>query len=338
MNGDSSSSARSFGLLGARGCIRLRVIGLFDLVLTSDPEQMSWFNRHPDVTRVLDPDASFLHRLMHGKLTRDLGFEAGVLPVFLAREDGERAARQAALAVQLDVAGGGPSEERKEIARQIAGRGSGDIGPIVQQWCGRLFSDDYRATPESYAAGRLLAEWPSAPPWKTFAARLTGKLARAKASVLEGARGDLHCVHATSIGTNNIARTVQALRRAAHLPELDNASASRALARCLAVPPAVLRGCKREISAPFLARPLTRHTLIVFLVARAYARTGDLDVAFLSGSWSGCPARQVVPEMLREAWNAARQGSAAETSGSLRGKPWGRALLRAVSAFEGRAS
>jgi hypothetical protein len=129
------------------------------------------------------------------------------------------------------------------------------------------------------------------------------------------------------------------MRRAARLPELETASANRALARCLRAPPAVLRGCRRRIVAPFLAEPLTPRTLVVFLVARAFARSGDLDVAFLSGTWSGCPAHEVVLDLLREAWHAARDSKTPPGDvWSERVKPWGRVLLRAVSAFEGRAS
>jgi hypothetical protein len=88
-----------------------------------------------------------------------------------------------------------------------------------------------------------------------------------------------------------------------------------------------------------VARPLTRRTLVVFLLARARARSGDLDIAFLSGTWSACPARRVIQEMLREAWQMARQGVEAEQRGQAAGaKLWRRALRRAVSAFEGRAS
>jgi hypothetical protein len=323
---------RRLGLFGARGCWRLRVVGLFDVVLSSDPEQITWLNQHPDVTRPLDPSASLLHRLLHGRLARDLGFDEGVLPVFVARADADRAASQAALATRLDAAAGIASWERDEVARHIAGLASSDLGPVVQQWCGRLFSDHYRSTPESYAAGRLIAGWPAAPPWETLAARISGRLRRAKATVSEAAGGDLHAIHATSIGMEDITRTVRELARAARLPELGNASANRALSRCLAVPPAVLRGCRRQIRVPFLSRPLTRGTLVVFLLARAHARSGDFDVAFLSGTWSGCPAHRAVPEMLREAWYAARQNEGRGASWSVRLQPWGRALLRAVSA------
>jgi hypothetical protein len=326
------------GWLGARGCWRLRVLGLIDVVLTSDPEQIAWLNRHPDVTRPLDRDASLLHRIMHRRLALDLGFDDGVLPVFLSRADGERAARQAGLAASLEGAEGAPGWEREEIAGHIAGVATTELGPTVQQWCGRLFSEHYRSTPESYAAGRLLADWPAAPPWRALGARLSGRLARAKSVLADAAGGDPHCIHATSIGMENIARTVREMRRAAQLPELQNASASRVLARCLRAPAAVLRGCQARVEVPFLARPLTRRSLVVFLVARAYARSGDLDVAFLADGWSACPARHVVPEMLREAWYAARQGVPRENGWAQRIKPWGRVLLRAVSAFEGRAS
>lgn len=323
---------------GARGPWRLRVPGLIDVVLTSDPEQIAWLNRHPDVTRPLDRGASLLHRMMHGRLTRDLGFDGCALPVFLSREDDERALRQASLAASLEQAASAASVEREDIAAHIAGVATTDLGPTVQQWCGRLFVDGYRSTPESYAAGRLLAEWPAAAPWTALRARLSGRLERAKALIADAAGGDPHCIHATSIGMENIARTVREMQRAAQLPELDGASAERVLARCLRAPPAVLRGCQAQVQVPFLAQPLTRRSLVVFLVARAYAASGDLDVAFLAGGWSACPARHLVPEMLREAWSTAREEAPRASGWVPRVRPWGRVLLRAISAFEGKAS
>ena len=288
--------------------IRLRIPGLVDLVLVSDPQQIQWLNQHADVTRPLDPGASLLHRFIDARLSSDMGFHGSLLPVFLPRSDAARAERQKKLDLQFEDARGLPGEERDEIAGYVSGeKDAEEIGVSVQQWCGRLFFAQYRATKDSYEAGRLIANWPSAPPWRTFVDRASGRLSRAKELLSSAAQGDLHCVHATSIGMENIARTVRKLRRAAQDRDKRKTAPDDMLRECLTAPPAVLRGCTREIDVPFLDRPLTKRSILVFLVARAFETSGDFDVAFLSDGWSGCPAHRVIPEMLRAVWYEAHQ-------------------------------
>jgi hypothetical protein len=91
-----------------------------------------------------------------------------------------------------------------------------------------------------------------------------------------------------------------------------------------------LRGCSDVVVAPFLDRPLTPQSLVVFLVARAYATSGDLDVAFSSNTWSACPARHVIPDMLRVVWRAAHHDEA-EVKRLLSINSWSRLWHRAVS-------
>jgi len=294
--------------------VRLRIPGILDIVLISDREQIQWLNQHADVTRPLDPTASFLHRLVSRRLTSDLGFHGGVLPVFQPRSDTARAERQRKLAQQLEDSRGSPGEERDHISAYVSGKKDlGDIDVTVQQWCGRLFLAHYRAAASTYEAGRLIAGWPSAPPWRTLLDRLTGRLDRAKDLALSAAEGDLHCVHATTIGMENVARSVRKLRAAAKDARKRAESPDDILRDCLVAPPAVLRGCAGEIDAPFVhGGPLTRRTILVFLVARAYANSGELDVAFLADQWSECPAHRVVPEMLRAVWYAAHQEASKE--------------------------
>jgi hypothetical protein len=331
----TSSSASS----STAKCTRIRVGDLIDVVLVTNPEQIHWLNEHPDVTRPLDPTASWLHRIIERRLTSDLGFERGVLPVFLPRTDEARAERQAKLVEELEKARGSPGEETREIADFVAGKNeTPDIGVAVQQWCGRLFFAHFRSAAEIYEAGRLLATWPSAPPWRTWTARLTGRLSSAKSELSNAAEGDPHCIHGTSIGMENVARTVRQMRKAARSLDKKKLSPDDALRECLAAPPAVLRGCDREVVCPFLDRPLTRRTIVIFLLAKAYAQSGDIDVAFLSKNWSACPARHVIPEMLRAVWYAAHHDEAKdtliETMNVVNG--WSRLWQRAVSNLEGR--
>jgi hypothetical protein len=286
--------------------LRLTIPGLLDVLLVSEPAQMAFLDGHAALERQLDPKASPLHRFVATRLLEQLAFGDQVLPVFRARKDRDRGLRQQALSERLDRTRGQPGAERDELARYVSGAPSAEpIGVLVQRWCGRLFSPRYQSSAASYEAGRRIARFPSSGPWRSLASRLSGRLARDKQLVSARAEGDPHCIHATSIGTENIVRSLEKMRKAAQHPAHKHAAPDDILRSCLVAPPAVLRSVRAEVSAPFLGRPLTTRTLVIFLVARAYARSGDLDVAFLSGSWSAGPARGVVPEMLRAVWHAA---------------------------------
>lgn len=309
--------------------LRLRIPPLLDVVLVSNPKQIEALNQHPAVTRSIDARKSLLHRFVANRLLADLSFHGKLLPVFLARSDEERARRQKHLDNQLEDLRGAPGPESSEIAAYVSGaKDALEIGVQVQQWCGRLFLAHYRATRESYEAGKLLAGWASAPPWRTLFAKLSGKLDRAKDLLSEAAEGDPHIIHATSIGMENIAKTVRKLRRAAYDPEKQRVSPDDIVRECLVAPPAVLRSCTEQVTVPFLADPLDQRSLIVFLVAKAYESSGDLDVAFLGDQWSACPARRVVPEMLRGAWHAANHDEPKKKDDSVFEKinGWGRLL------------
>jgi hypothetical protein len=311
--------------------LRLRIPNVIDIVLVSDANQIAWLNQHPAVTRPTDPSRSWLHRILDRRLSVDLSLDGKPLPVFQPRTDERRAERQKALYAAFETLRGLPGDELDSIADYLSGRTQlPEIGVVVQQWCGRLFSDRYRSTHETYAAGRLLAGWASAPPWRTIADRLSGKLAYAKAVLATAAGNDPHCVHGTSIGMENVARTVRKLRKASLRVDKQQTSPEDILRECLVAPSMVLRGCDDVVGAPFLEHPLTQRSLIVFLVARAFAASGDVDVAFLSDSWSACPARRVIPEMLRTAWRNAHHHDA-EVRRLLSINSWSRLWHRAVS-------
>jgi hypothetical protein len=285
---------------------RVNIPALLDVVVVSNPTQIQQLNQHPAISRSIDASSSILHRIVASRLLGDLSFHGRLLPVFLARGDQQRERRQKELEQQLEALLGAPGQESAEIGAYVSGvKDALEIGVQVQQWCGKLFLAHYRATRESYEAGKSIAGWASAPPWTTLFDKLTGKLDRAKELLSQAAEGDPHIIHATSIGMENITKTVRKLRLAAHQPDKQHLSPDDILRECLAAPPAVLRTCTQEVSLPVLAQPLTPRSLIVFLVAKAYTESGDLDVAFLGDQWSACPARRVVPEMLRATWHAA---------------------------------
>jgi hypothetical protein len=280
----------------------VRVPGLIDLVLVSDEKQIAWLNEQPALVRQLDGKRSVLHRLLAARVLTDLRFHGMLLPVFQERANHQRAARKAQLEEDLRLAEGRWGQDVAAMAAYLRGQlDDNELGARVQSWCGKLFYAHYQASVHSYDAGRLIAGWASAPPWRSFAARVSGRLQRAKDLLWRAAEGDPHCVHATSIGAENIAKSLHNLRSATHDPKHAALSGSALLRACLVAPPAVLRGCSERLSVPFLSQPLTERSVVVFLVAKAFARTGDLNTAFLADSWSACPARDLVPELLSAA-------------------------------------
>lgn len=299
--------------------LRLYIPHLLDIVLVRDARQIEWLNQQPDLTRSINPQRSWLHRILHQRLLIDLRMPDGsVLPAFLTREDPNRAERQRQLEDRFDRMRGAPGVERDEIAAFVAGAAgptaSPEIGVSVQQWCGRLFTPDYHSSVPAFEAGKLLADWMSAPPWRTLAARLSGRLGHAKQQVFDAAQGDPYCVHATTVGTRHITRAVHNLRRAAQRPDKRALAPDDILRECLVVPPALVRACSGQLVVPFLERPLTESSLVVFLTAQAYRDTGDVDTAFMAEGWSACPARNVVPEMLRAVWHVAQRDATAHKS------------------------
>lgn len=311
--------------------IRIRLGSFLDLLLVQDPDQIQWLNQHPDVEREIDPSTSWLHHFADKRLRLDLAFGGKPLPVFASRENFERAATQRKLHERLEDLRGLPGEERDRITDYVSGKDTPEeIGVIVQQWCGRLFSSHYRSAKEIYAAGKKLAEWPITLPVLAWLQKKSGRFDAAKKTVADVADNDIHCIHATSIGMHNLARTVRKLRSAAHGIGATKLSPDDAIRICLTVPTAVLRGCTREIDAPFLASPLTKRTLVVFLVAKSFETSGDLDDAFLGESWSACPARDVIPEMLRAVWYAAHREETKDEVVLDKINTWGR-MIKAVS-------
>jgi len=315
---------------------RLHLGPLCDVLLVSDREQIAWLNQHESVSRKLDPKASWLHAFVDRRLSVDLAVDGKSLPVFLPRSDSARAQRQHQLDNDLEGTRGLPGAERDEMIGYVRGQKQfEEIGLAVQQWCGKLFFSNYQATRELHDAATLLAGWPRRLPWQAWADRVSGRLANAKLALASAAHGDLHCVHATSIGMENVANSVRKLRKAASDPHKKELSPDDVLRECLTAPPAVLRGCTQDIDAPFLDRPLTPRTLVVFLVAQMFAKTGDLDDAFLAETWSRCPAHEVVPEMLRAIWHAAQEQPKTDPL-KLKLNGLGTLFERAVSSMEGR--
>lgn len=291
---------------------RLRLPPLLDLVVVDDPGEMDWLEREPAITRELSRSGGWLHRLLHARIYRTLMVSAEPLPVFSGREDGERAVQQDKLEFRLSTPGTAPPLDRdamRVLARYVAGAGSDEpVGVAVQHVVGRMFVPGYAATPESYAAARLLAAWPTADPVRAFWWCWSGRLARSRQLLWGLAESDPQCIHATTLAIHNLVEALDRMRgRLKDARRRDVTAPEDAAAASLVAPRMLLRSCSSPVQAPFLKDPLLPGTLILFRLGKMHAGTADDGLAFARGRWNQCPAHSIVPRLLGEVWTSARQ-------------------------------
>src|SRR5215467_250233 len=288
---------------------RIRIPLLLDVVIVDDPEEMIELNRAPEISRVISGAGGLLHRMIHRRIYGTLRVDAEPLPVFANRASEVRANRQTALEkslITIDVGGSAFATDVRRLAQYVA-TGTSDLphGESVQQIVGRLFRPDFHATSATYAAARVVSEWPRANPVKALWWRCSGKLARSRELLWNEGGADPACIHAITIAFHNIVATVEHMREAAR----DKAAATRpahdVVRACLVAPPALLRSAIGPVRVGSLKRPLRNGTLIVFKLDAMHARTHDAALAFAEGEWNECPGHAVVPRFLETIWMTA---------------------------------
>ena len=136
---------------------------------------------------------------------------------------------------------------------------------------------------------------------------LSGDLQRAQKVLTRAAGGDAASVHGTGVAVHNLVESLEWMRTAradrARAVRLTPVTAARAALRA---PQTVVRAGVRDAD---LSAGTVRAGTIVALDTRAAAtRSMDADLAFLAGSWSGCPADAWVLALLEEIWR--RSGEA----------------------------
>lgn len=296
---------------------RLSIPLLVDSVTVDRVSDAREINEHPAVTRGLSLGVTYVGRLINRwrlrRIVDVMEVEGRLLPVFLARDDAERAAEQKALETKLnalvDRRGGWRQEEIAELVGLIRSGGEEDlIGVAVQGLLGRLFREDYRATQESYEAARTIGDWPRVGMLKALWWRLCGRIWRAREEVWRRAHNDRLCIHATAIALHNIVDSLLAMARLYEDPVTrGRISEQSLLGQCLRAPPSLLRRSKERFYSGFLGRPIERHSLLVIDMERIHGGSADSDRAFAVGQWNQCPAHRFVSSLLIEVWRLLSQ-------------------------------
>jgi hypothetical protein len=288
---------------------RIRIPGLVDIAIVDDAAEVESLSQNTSLDRAYADRSTIVNGLILRRICDTLQQAGKRFPTISPRQDAERAAAQKALSERLRAMSysltDGP-DELEPLARWVRGEGETDAcGPLIQDVVGKLFNPAFRATAETWDAALLLNQAPRcANPALLAWWALTHKVDRAKQLLSDAMQGDLAGVHAIGIAVHNIVNGLQAMRELYRDPQRRAAhSAEQVLRQCIFAPDTVLR----QPVCPVVADSQTLNTATVLLLKLqdANAAAPSSDVAFLSNSWSECPASHWVPALLQGTWNRA---------------------------------
>jgi hypothetical protein len=299
----------------------LRIPGILDLVLVDEAEAILALARDRRLDRDYRPGGQVLNRLLIRRIRRVLHLDGAPLPPVAPRGGERPAARQAEIEAQLDV--GSCSEAHLQaLAESVLGRPDArSPGPLVQEILGRLFRPGYVADAKSFEDACLLdAAVRSNNPLRQLYWWASGRIVQSRGRLAERAGNDAAALHTTAIAVHNLVGALQRMRELAARPgALGRIPAAQAASRCLVAPEGVLRQARslgRTAQADF--RP---GTLVLLRLESARARTLRHDLAFMSDTWSRCPAAHWVPRLLAAVWErAASEHGLAEPRAATHGR------------------
>ena len=295
----------------------IRVPFLVDVTFVDDPAAIDGFESDSRVDRTYGAHGPWYNRLLQRRLGSEVNVDSERLPAFRPRDDAERIETQKALtkrlqAITVDQLAKDPDVDA--IARWVRESKTddpADVGPMVQQFTGRLFDPEYIGDAESYEAANTvdgyLRSGPLRGAWMTY----KGKVKWAVHVLSSRAGGDAHAVHATAIAFHNMVVAVSRMRTIAQTPGRDGRASEATIAeQCLVPPETALRTVSEPVQTVQRRNPLKPGALIVYRLADAFGERADVAATFRSGAWSQCPAHGLVPNFLRAVWRQAAAGDA----------------------------
>ncbi len=288
----------------------LALPGIARIARIDDAETIRLLNATPSCGRHFRPRGPLLNRWLQRRLAVDVVTEQGVLPAFQPRDDADRAARQRALAERLDawtVDALAARDDVGALGAWVAGDASAaEGGRRLQTVLGRLFVDDFEATPRTWRAARLIDRYLRADPLRAAWWSYSGALGRALAALAAPLGHDTRAVHATAIAVHNLQRALSTMRAISRHPvERARMDETRIALRCLHAPPSAPRVLDAPTQLPFRARPAPANTLVLFQLERVAEGRLDTATTFAQGTWSACPADTYVVRLLQAVWRRA---------------------------------
>jgi hypothetical protein len=285
---------------------RWRIPGLVDRIDVSDPLEISQIVADPRADREFHTPTALLNWVLLKRALSALSFAGKRFPTMTSRAVHARSTERDdlwnKLQARIPAIRPGP-DELEPLAKWVAGSGDEtEVGIVTQQLLGSLFSDNFRATPESWRAAQILVAAPrlsNIPKllWWT----LSGKVRGAKQLLAAMAHEDLSAVNAIGIAVHNVVKGLKHMR-GLHLDELSRSSLTpqEAAKQCLFAPISVFR--QATAAGEISGCPFSRDSLFVLNIGVASKCEKGDRLIFLQDSWSGCPAADWVPAMLEGVW------------------------------------
>lgn len=291
---------------------RIFVPGLIDLVLADTLGEITQLADDARMDRRFEAKGPLVNRLLAGRIRRVLQVDGKPLPSVAPRGDEDRAREQAALEARLSAAASAfaSGSGLDELAAFVRGeKPEAEAGPLVQQVVGRAFAEDFAADASTWADARVLDAAPrSFNPFLLLFWALTGRVGRARGRLFNGTHSGAG-VHATGIAVHNLVRGIEAMRKIwADPASRANWSAPAVVAHCIFAPPQVVRQALRAGSSP--VAPFGEGGLALLRLEKASSTDPGPESAFLTHTWSRCPAHSWVPALLSGVWERARSGPA----------------------------
>lgn len=285
----------------------IRVPGLVDLLVAEEPDAIRALAAEPRLDRGVPVRAPLVNRMIARRVAEVLQLDGRPLPSAAPREWPGREAARDAMEERL-VGRVAEAAHLDALAGHVAGRSGRALGPLVQEVIGRLFVPAFEANDETFAAAVLLDEAArSFNPVKRLLWAFTGRVHDARRTLAQRLDSDPAALHGVAIAVHNLVVAFERMRDLAASPGgFARYTPAEAASLCLAAPPRVLR---RATGRGTTAHGTFRDgTLVVFCTEAARARSLAHDVAFLTGSWSRCPAHAWVPALLAAVWQRAAEG------------------------------
>jgi hypothetical protein len=288
---------------------RRRIPGLIDLFEISDPAEIATLARDPNLDRRFETKTCPINSLLLKRSLKVLSFAGRRFPTMTPRDNAQRVLKQqelwAALSAKATAIKSGP-DELEPITNWVRGVGSEEeVGILVQQLLGQLFSSQFLVTQESWNAAKILVAAPRSKNLPKMAWWLvSGKVGRAKRLLAGMVNDDLSAVNAIGIAAHNVVKSIRHMR----LLYLDadrrsNLSAESAAEQCLFAPVSIYRQATAD--GQLGDCPYSRHSLFVLSIGEASQHPEGRSLIFMDDTWSQCPANLWVPAMLQGLWRCA---------------------------------
>lgn len=287
---------------------RIRIPALLDLLIISEGHEILAMADHPALDRGPLPHGPLLNHMIAGIPQTVLRTPTESLPSALPRGYEGRAAAQKALMERLASPAPWDEESLDRVADWLKGRKT-PLGPACQQLIGRLFVPGFQADPATWHAATVLQR-SLANPLLRFLWTITGGIRRARQTLSDRMNGDPAGVHAIGIAVHSLERAVTRLNEVWSDDSLRaTISDAGALGFATSAPDTVLRHASGY--AETAGGHVAPGTIVLFRLDAEAHRLADPRLAFLSESWSACPAANLVPRLLAAIW-ARATGSASD--------------------------